>query len=154
MFAELLADGQDVTRFDGDFCDKARRYIASCLLAGTTSPISTNSRTRATGSPIRAARPRSQPPAGLDMGTMMDNEEEAEDSNVNQEQGTIRSGPDDIALALQSILDPQGWVTDEVISRYFRYLSERSQQWHSNMTFISPHFLNRLLDMGTNMPVF
>ena len=35
-----------------------------------------------------------------------------------------------------------------------RYLSEWSQQWHSNMTFISPHFLNRLLDMSTNSPVF
>ena len=155
MFAELLADGQDVTRFDGDFCDKARRYIARCLLSGAMSTISPINRTRSKGSPIRAARPHAQPPAGHDMGTMMDVEEEAEDSNDMQEQETIpRSGPDDIALALESILDPRGWVTDEAISRYFRYLSARSEQWHSNMAFISPHFLNRLLDMGTNVPVF
>ena len=89
------------------------------------------------------------------MGTMMDVEEEAEDSIDMQEQETIPgTGTDDTALALESILDPRGWVTDEAISRYFRYLSARSEQWHSNMAFISPHFLNRLLDMGTNVPVF
>ena len=76
------------------------------------------------------------------MGTMVDIEEEDEeeeekDSNDIEIQGTIpRTGPVDIALALESILDPQVWVKDEAISRYFRYLSERSRLWHSNMTFI------------------
>ena len=85
----------------------------------------------------------------------IEDEEDEEDSSDLGVLGTIpRTSSDDITLALESIRDPQGWVTDEVISRYFQYLSERSRLWHSNMTFISPHFLNRLLDMSTNTPEF
>ena len=60
MFAELLADGQAITRYDGEFCDKARRYVARCLLAGSMNTISTVNRPRSTSSPIRSARPRQQ----------------------------------------------------------------------------------------------
>ena len=55
MCAELLADGQDVTRFDAEMCDSARRYIARCLLTGVTQAIHTNIVTQ-TSSPIRTAR--------------------------------------------------------------------------------------------------
>jgi sentrin-specific protease 1 len=59
MCAELLADGQDITRFDDELCNNARRYIARCLLEGTTRPIDTTRREHTQGSPIRSARPRS-----------------------------------------------------------------------------------------------
>ena len=155
MFAELLSDGQDITRFDGEFCDKARRYIARCLLAGATNSSSTINRPRAMGSPIRSARPRQQPPAGLDMGTMMEIEDETEDDDPDliAHKTMARLSTNDAALAIESIQDPRGWITDEAISRYFQYLSVRSRSWQSNMTFISPHFINRLLDMSTNVPV-
>ena len=154
MFAELLSDGQDITRFDSEFCDSARRYIARCLLTGATNTSSVANRPRTMGSPIRSAQPRQQPPAGLDMGTLMEIEDDDNDDKPESEvqQTTVPRSTNDAALALESIQDPQGWITDEAISRYFQYLSVRSRSWHSNMTFISPHFLNRLLDMSTNTP--
>ena len=129
MFAELLSDGQDITRFDGEFCDNARRYIARCLLAGATSTSSVANRPRAMGSPIRSTRSRQQPPAGLDMGIMMEIEDDDKDDNSDLvvQQPTIPTSTNDVALAIESIQDPQGWITDEAISRYFQYLSVRSR---------------------------
>jgi len=87
---------------------------------------------------------------------MIEIEEEDDDDNLDSvaQQPTARTSTNDVALAIESIQDPQGWITDKAISRYFQYLALRSRSWHSNMTFISPHFLNRLLGMSTNAPVF
>ena len=155
MCAELLADGQDITRFDAEMCVNARRYIARCLLTGLTQAIHTNIGTQAMSSPIRTARRRHRPPDGLDMGALMEVEGVTfEDNPQSVRIDTNAShGSDDNDLTLESINDPNGWLTDEVITRYFRYLTERNRQWDSNMVFLSPHFYNRLVDMSSTGPV-
>ena len=83
----------------------------------------------------------------------IEEEDDEEDSNdLGVQRPVPRMGLNSMDLALESILDAQGWITDEAVSRYFQYLSARSRSWHSNMTFLSPHFLNRLLDMSSITP--
>jgi hypothetical protein len=94
--------------------------------------------------------------SGLDIGSVMDAEEAGRDDRNNSDYVTSPghwSAPNETDLALNSITEPQGWLTDEVITRYFRYLSERNKQWDANMTFISPHFYNRLADTSLEVPV-
>jgi hypothetical protein len=89
------------------------------------------------------------------MGALMDIEGLTRENNLKPDppNTTIRNGSDDKELTLEPIDDPNGWLTDEVITRYFRYLTERNRQWDSNMVFLSPHFYNRLVDMSSTGPV-
>ena len=115
MFSELLADGQQVDRFDADSGAKARMYIANGIMRGHVSH--------------NAGAARSQKDSTCRIESTKD-KTEARSCHIvrNVDSGTQgdRVLPTDWDTAIASLGD-SGWLTDTVLDHYFQALTLRSQ---------------------------
>ena len=135
MFAELLADGQNVDRFDAASCSQARTYIASGLLRGLRHTL--------TKIPKGQAEIRSRPTTETICSRASTTTDGTSQSTfVTQD---IRSAANDWDIALASLADGV-WLTDTVLVQYFQSLAHRSLTSGTAYNFYSLHVLNRLYD--------
>jgi Ulp1 family protease len=155
MFAELLATGQDVSRFVHEHVHTARRYITSSLLNRNATYISPTSTNDKGSSPIRRVSLSRHKTIRSTWITEADMTKEMDMENDTDRQGSTTTAPDkdttqsvDMAIAQCSLL-PNGWVTDTIIKSYFDLLNIRSISNETNCTFLSPQFFNLLYNPFT-----
>ena len=134
MFAELLADGQQVDRFDAQSGSTARMYIAHGIMRGHVSHS-------AGGIP-------SQPANTCRTESAIENTD-ARSCSLGRTTGSStkrdRLLPTDWDTAIASLSDG-AWLTDTVLDHYFQLLTRRSQSTGSACKFYSTHVINRIYD--------
>ena len=126
------------------------------LLRSYTDKVTTTPLKESGCSPIRALRRSTDQPIGLNMNTIIEDEfweggTQDDADGLDPFCATPETSKDKY-LALQSIEDPSGWLTDRVLNSYFAGLTERSRQRDSNQLFLPTHFFHMLADTTTHAP--